>query len=184
MSPSRRAPLVPLPHLLKSLIKTQGFEMRMVEFSLQQRWHLIVGSHIAAHTYPEAIRHRQLYLLAENSVWLHQLLFLKAELLTKIAHSIGQEILSDIVLRVGIIPAPSCSPADIETEGAPPASTTLERELLASIDEAVLSLPHGILTEQLRALFRKSASVPHHITSGRSVVERGFDPALLPHIRP
>ena len=65
--------MVPLTNIVDGLIKTQGFHGRMVEFSLQQHWGAIVGPHIAAHTFPESIRHRKLFLVAENSVWLQQL---------------------------------------------------------------------------------------------------------------
>ena len=103
MTQSRR-PLTPLPDLIAGMIKTHGFQSRMVEFTLQQQWGAIVGPHIAGHTYPESIRHRKLFLLAETSVWLQQLLFLKSEILAKITEVMGEDALTDIVLRVGIVP--------------------------------------------------------------------------------
>jgi hypothetical protein len=154
MTRSRRS-LVPLPELVTGLIKAQGLEIRMMEYSLQQQWCTIVGPHIAGHTYPEAIRHRKLYLLAENSVWLQQLLFLKSELMTKIAGAIGQEVLSDIVLRVGFL-APVTSPPDIEPEPMR-GPHGLGTELLSFVEDALVNIADGPLTERLRALFLKSA---------------------------
>ena len=64
-----------------------------------------MGETIAAHTRPDRIRFKKLYLLAENSVWLQQLLFLKPTLLEKINtaadRSAALPIVSDIVLRIG-----------------------------------------------------------------------------------
>jgi hypothetical protein len=147
--------MVPLTDVVAGLIKTQGFHSRMVEFSLQQHWGAIVGAPIAGHTFPEAIRHRKLFLLAENSVWLQQLLFLKAELLTKIASAMGDGILTDIVLRVGIIPhaIPPCDQQPDESE-----RSIIGPDLSACIEESVRGIPQEGLLERLRALFIRSAT--------------------------
>src|SRR5947208_16318145 len=89
-------------------------EPRMLECTLQQHWPEVVGEHIGHHTWPESVRRRKLYLLAENSVWLQQLRFLKPELLTKLTAYVGGNAITDIVLRVGTPPAPEvepCTPA-------------------------------------------------------------------------
>jgi hypothetical protein len=172
-----RRSLIPLPELVPGLIKAQGLEIRMMEYSLQQQWCAIVGSHIAAHTYPEAIRHRKLYLLAENSVWLQQLVFLKTELLAKIAESAGYEVLIDIVLRVGLIPSGACP--HIESEAAPVDVPVLDSRRLASIDEALALMPHDMLTEQLRALFQKCAVAARSITPEQCVPQTGPGAAVF-----
>ena len=78
--------------------------MRMLESRLQREWDQVVGPQLAAHTWPDSVKFKKLILLAENSVWLQQLVFLKPALLEKI-HVIPQGYhISDIVLRVGEIP--------------------------------------------------------------------------------
>ena len=77
----------------------------LLEQRLQRRWADIVGDAVAAHTRPDAIRFKKLYLIAENSVWLQQLTFLKPSLLEKIAAAIGKPAVVDIVLRVGEVGA-------------------------------------------------------------------------------
>jgi hypothetical protein len=161
--------MVPLTDVVAGLIKTQGFHGRMVEFSLQQQWGEIVGPHIAGHTYPESIRHRKLFLLAENSVWLQQLLFLKAELLSKIADAMGDDVLTDIVLRVGVIPDPI---SDIDRQTELP-EHPIGHELSACIEESIRGIPHEILLERLRALFTKSA-ISYTVTSSRVPSEKVF----------
>jgi len=157
MTQSRR-PLTPLPDLIAGMIKTHGFQSRMVEFTLQQQWGTIVGPHIAGHTYPESIRHRKLFLLAETSVWMQQLLFLKSEILAKITEVMGEDVLTDIVLRVGVAPVPVSQPVEIDGEAtsADPAGTP--RDFSASIEESLSGIQNDILLERLRALFLKAAA--------------------------
>jgi hypothetical protein len=146
-------------------MKAQGFHSRMVEFSLQQQWGTIVGPHIAGHTFPEAIRHQKLFLLAENSVWLQQLLFLKAELLAKIGCAMGEDLVTDIILRVGMIPAVhAASLDDVDRQLQATDHSTIGRDLAASIEESIRGIPNKSLLERLRALFVKSA-IARNVTS-------------------
>jgi hypothetical protein len=60
-----------------------------------------VGEHLAAHTRPDSIRFKKLYLLVPNSVWLQQLSFLKPMLLEKVNAAADKPVVTEIVLRVG-----------------------------------------------------------------------------------
>ena len=132
----------------------------MLECTLQQHWPKIVGAHIGHHTWPESIRHRKLYLIAENSVWLQQLRFLKPELLAKLSSCVGGDVITEIVLRVGTPPAPEVEssasaqlpPTTAETRGAVP------DDVRTSIEAAVQPVHDPALQARLRALFEKSAS--------------------------
>lgn len=73
----------------------------MTEQRLRREWPAIVGKQVAAHTRPDTIRFKKLYVVAENSIWLQQLTFLKPDLLEKINAAAGSPIVTDIVLRVG-----------------------------------------------------------------------------------
>jgi hypothetical protein len=169
MTQSRRS-LIPLPDLIAGVIKTHGFQSRMVEFSLQQQWGAIVGPHIAGHTYPESIRHRKLFLLAETSVWLQQLLFLKSEILAKITEALGDDVLTDIVLRVGVVPVPVTTPIEIDREAASADPSGTPRDFSASIEDSLGGIQDEILLERLRALFLKAAAP--HVTSSRGASEK------------
>jgi predicted nucleic acid-binding Zn ribbon protein len=93
--------MTPLGPTLSAVARQYGLDAKLLEYRLRRRWPEIVGDQVAAHTRPDAVRYRQLYLIAENSVWLQQLTFLKPSLLEKINAAAGGPILSDIVLRVG-----------------------------------------------------------------------------------
>jgi hypothetical protein len=94
-----------LSSILKGLARRLGIESKMLESRLQRDWVSIVGEPIASNTWPDQIRHKKLYLLVHNSVWLHQLTFLKPTLIHKLNSAAGGELIIEMVLRVGEIPS-------------------------------------------------------------------------------
>jgi len=151
----KRPSLNPLPDILARFLKTHGMAIHMLEFRLQQHWPAIVGEHIARHTWPDSVRHRKLYLVAENSVWLQQLLFLKPELLAKINAAADGEALTDIVLRVGTVSSPDALP-----KPAPPDQKDADVSVnaRAEIAAAVQAVTDTDLQTRLKTLFSKSAT--------------------------
>ena len=155
---AKRPSLNPLPDILARFLKTHGMAIHMLEFKLQQHWPEIVGEHLARHTWPDSVRHRKLYLVAENSVWLQQLLFLKPELLAKINTAADGEALSDIVLRVGTVRPPDAGDGPFP----PPAlseqkDADVSAETRAEIAAAVQVVADPDLQTRLKTLFSKSA---------------------------
>jgi hypothetical protein len=94
-----------LSSILEGLARRLGIEAKLLESRLQRDWPSIVGEPIASNTWPAQIRYKKLYLLVHNSVWLHQLTFLKPTMLHKLNMVAGGELVTDIVLRVGEIPS-------------------------------------------------------------------------------
>ena len=89
-----------------------------------------MGEPISAHTRPDQIRFKKLYVFVHNSVWLQQLTFLKPVLLQKINSMAGETLVTEIVLRIGMCPqnthrSPFQSTADA---GTPQPSAELLRE--------------------------------------------------------
>jgi hypothetical protein len=157
---AKRPSLNPLPDILSRFLKTHGMAIPMLEFRLQQHWPEIVGDHVARHTWPDSVRHRKLYLVAENSVWLQQLLFLKPELLAKINGAADGEALTDIVLRVGTLPVPVAgeSPPSPHPALTDTVEERLDGETRAEIEAAVQAIADPDLQTRLRALFSKAVS--------------------------
>ena len=157
---AKRPSLNPLPDILARLLKTHGMASRMLEFSLQEHWTEIVGDHVGRHTWPDSIRHHKLYLVAENSVWMHQLLFLKPELLAKINAVSDGEAITDIVMHVGSVATAQDSngqsTGQTETPIQEPASQELNGDLRTAIDASVRPVTDPDLRERLRVLFAKS----------------------------
>jgi predicted nucleic acid-binding Zn ribbon protein len=98
-------PLDSFGTILSGLAKRLGLESRLVELRLQRQWRDIVGEPTGSHTWPDQIRFKKLYLVVRNPVWLQQLTYLKPVLLTKIHAEMGPDLITEIVLRVGEIPA-------------------------------------------------------------------------------
>jgi hypothetical protein len=93
--------LTPIASALDDLAQRFGLSVRLLEHRLQRQWPAIVGEHVAAHTRPESIRFKKLYVIADSSVWVQQLAFLKPSLLVSINTAAGNPVVADIVLRVG-----------------------------------------------------------------------------------
>jgi len=90
--------------VLQDVSKGSTLGLKLSEARLQQEWEGLVGQTIAKHSYPESIRYKKLHLVADNSIWLQQLVFLQANILEAI-HSILPELdLTHIILRIGSIP--------------------------------------------------------------------------------
>lgn len=95
---------------------------------MQQEWPHIVGSGLASHTRPDSIKFRKLFLLAENSAWLQQLVFLKPMILEKL-NAFAEDIqITDIVMRIG----------DIRP------TSTAGRDTTSSVDHAVKPTEYAI----------------------------------------
>ncbi len=140
-----------LSNVLEGLARRLGLESKLLECRLRRNWVSIVGEPIASNTWPDQIRYKKLYLLVHNSVWLHQLTFLKPTLLQKLNTVAGGELITEIVLRVGEIPSRVVVSATTPTGDGDP-----------TISEAVLAetLPHvsAIQDPDLRLRFTLAIS--------------------------
>lgn len=95
------ANLSALGTILDDVAQRLGLKGKLLEYRLRRQWPTIVGDQVAAHTRPESIRFRKLYVIVDSSVWIQQLTFLKQSLLDKINMMAETSLISDIVLRVG-----------------------------------------------------------------------------------
>jgi len=87
--------------VLSGIARRHGMEAKLLEHKLLKNWPEIAGETIAAHTRPDQIKFKKLYLIAESSVWIQHLTFLKPELIEKINAAAGRPLVTDVVLRVG-----------------------------------------------------------------------------------
>jgi hypothetical protein len=101
---------------------------------------------MASNTWPDQIRYKKLYLLVHNSVWLHQLTFLKPTLIQKLNGAAGGELITEIVLRVGEIPSRVVVSA---TTPATDSDSTISEVALAEVSSHVAA----IQDPDLRLLF-------------------------------
>ena len=90
--------------IIKEISQSHGFAARLWEYRLQKQWKALVGEVVAAHTWPARIKFRKLHVAVDNSVWLHQLLYLKATLMENIQTQMEELELEDIIFRIGELP--------------------------------------------------------------------------------
>ena len=105
--------------LIQDFSKGNPLGLKLSEVQLQQEWEHVVGATMAKHSYPESIRFKKLHLVADNSIWLQQLMFLKPAIL-KAIHSMMPELaLTEVVLRIGSIPQAPPQPDPIPQDPFP-----------------------------------------------------------------
>jgi len=150
--------------ILEGLARRLGLESKLLENRLRRDWSSIVGEPIASNTWPDQIRYKKLYLLVHNSVWLHQLTFLKPSLIHKLNDVADMEFITDIVFRVGALP----------TAGHRSASTTIPRApvsppseaLIAEISAHVTTIQDPLLRDRLAQLMVRALDQPQAPKAG------------------
>jgi len=66
-------------------------------------WEKAVGPPISDNAKPFAVKGSLLLVHVSSSAWLHQLRFLKAELLEKVNHGLKNERIEDIKFKIGMV---------------------------------------------------------------------------------
>ena len=66
-----------------------------------QLWDAAVGSAIAENARPAAFKGGLLVVHVSSSTWIHQLLFLKTDILAKVNHAFGKSLVQDIKFKIG-----------------------------------------------------------------------------------
>ena len=118
--------------ILQKVLKKRNIPLKAVDRHLVDLWRRTVGPQIAARTLPDTVKRGVLYVLVSSPVWLHQLQFMKEEILRKMNELSGSEKIRGLFLSIGEIPP---SPAEA-TAHPPPAQATPP---LAKRDRDVMS---------------------------------------------
>jgi hypothetical protein len=142
-------------------------EAKLLEHKLLKNWPDIAGQPVASHTRPDHIRFKKLYLVAENSVWVQHLTFLKPELVAKVNAAAGSAMITDVVLRVGTVPRGEDvrgSGFEVEQATPPHELRTSNFEPSASTREEAEAHAAAVTDPELRA---KLAEVMAHALSQR-----------------
>ena len=150
--------------ILEDLARRLGLESKILESRLRRDWSVIVGEPIATNTWPDQIRYKKLYLVVRNSVWLHQLTFLKPTLLHTLNSVDGGALVTDIVLRVGELPETRHTPSlpePLRTTDLPTSSA-----LLAEVSAHVITIQDPLIRDQLAQLMAQALAHPRAPKAG------------------
>ncbi|MEK6803258.1 MAG: DUF721 domain-containing protein [Nitrospirota bacterium] len=145
--------------ILAGVAHRLGLESKLFEARLRRQWPDIVGEPIAAHTRPDHIRFKKLYVLVHNSVWLQQLTFLKPVLLEKVNAMAGQPLVTEIVLRIGEFTADHSSIAEATPDSGPLAIQP-SPQLLREVTLHAQGIQDQALREHLVTLMAQALSQP------------------------
>ena len=126
--------------VIKEISQSHGFAARLWEYRLQKEWKTLVGEVVAAHTWPTRIKFRKLHVAVDNSVWLHQLLYLKTTLMENIQTQMEELELEDIIFRIGELPEPREDSVDETIDQAPvsPAAEKTAGEYTQAVNDEEL----------------------------------------------
>jgi hypothetical protein len=92
--------------ILRKVLKKRNIPHTATDRRLLDLWTRAVGPQIAARTLPETVKRGTLYVRVSAPVWLHQLQFLKEEILGKVHELSGNEEIRTLFFSIGEIPPP------------------------------------------------------------------------------
>lgn len=141
--------------VLSSLISQLGLEDRIRLDSLQRQWTALFSEPLTLHAFPVELAGKRLTIHVNSPIWLHQLQFLKREILVKLK-PFG---VADIVLRKGTLPRPREEKKNADRpkprELTPDEYAWVEATVSAVDDEA---LQNEIRRAALKSLSRRTKS--------------------------
>lgn len=152
--------------ILNRLTRKAGLEKGIASFKLGEHWEEAVGHQIAAHTYPQEIRFDTLILLVDEAVWMHQLSFMKKEIIEKVNRFLKKHPIQNLRFRIASLPPRS------RTSETPPAP---QRAKLSDQDAAILSKQLESVTDHdLKEAVQRA--MRRHFTKKDPIRNRGSVP--------
>jgi len=76
-------------------------DQRRAEIEIVRVWNQVLDPNIVAHAQPSGIRNGTLFVTVDSNVWLSELVrYRRKEILERLQHSFGQEMVQKISFRV------------------------------------------------------------------------------------
>lgn len=94
---------VPIGNVIEKILSGQKPRAAAGVARVFQLWERAVGEIIAANAKPAAFRDKILLVHVNSSPWLHQLQFLKEDIINKVNVTLGDESIEDIKFKIGPI---------------------------------------------------------------------------------
>jgi predicted nucleic acid-binding Zn ribbon protein len=97
----RKAEFVHIGNILGAVLKKYRHEMDVELLQVWQVWDSIVGEVIAQNAKPAAFKGQILLVHVTNSTWIHQLQFLKKEMIGRLNNALGKPLIEDLKFKIG-----------------------------------------------------------------------------------
>ncbi len=81
---------------LAALLKNLGVEKKVKQYEALARWPAIVGEKVANVTTADKVEGGVLFVKVNRSAWRTELVFMRRQILDKIATTLGRDIITDI----------------------------------------------------------------------------------------
>jgi predicted nucleic acid-binding Zn ribbon protein len=101
----------------RDVAKKQGWSSRVAEGAVFGQWPTVVGSHIADHATPTALRDGVLTVAAESTAWATQLRIIQNQVLAKIAAEVGDGVVNSLRITGPVAPSWRKGPLHIAGRG-------------------------------------------------------------------
>ena len=93
--------LVHIGSIIDTVLKTYRRESDGEMIHVWHVWDGIVGDVIAKNAKPAAFKGRILVVYVTSSTWIHQLQFLKSEIIGKLNEAVGKPLIHDLKFKIG-----------------------------------------------------------------------------------
>jgi len=87
--------------VFNNVLKRHHIAKEIREHRLLLQWEKIVGKRIANRTLPDRLQKGVLWVRVESSSWMHQLSFMKADIIEKANELCGEDVVSDLHFHLG-----------------------------------------------------------------------------------
>jgi hypothetical protein len=145
-----------LGEILHKILKKRNIPHTSTDRHLLNIWKKAVGPQIAAQTHPDTLKRGSLFVRVSAPVWLHQLQFMKEEILGKINElSDGKEGVRNLFLTIGELPSPPSgaagqTPPDASLSPLPVRDRNMMRESLATVrDPELREILERVMTREI-----------------------------------
>lgn len=129
--------------ILEVILKKRHIAVPIEDQKLQALWRKVVGPKIAAQTLPERIRRKVLFVQVSSPPWLHQLQFLKDDIVTKFNDLSGTDAITSVRFSIGAIVIPTAKESAFRSE-------KLRDKDKRTIERCLAELPDPELKQILR----------------------------------
>jgi len=97
----RKAGFVHIGRIVDDVLKSYRRESDSELIRVWQVWDGAVGDTISQNARPAAFKGRLLLVHATSSIWIHQLQFLKKDIIVKLNDALGKSLIDDLKFKIG-----------------------------------------------------------------------------------
>ncbi len=142
-----------LGDILPETLRKKSIHLPMKDRPLIDAWNRAVGPQIGAKAQPDRLRDDVLYVRVCTSVWMHELQFMKQDIIARLNEVLGSPAVSQIRFFIGEVDAP---PAKSVAQSLSLDAAALKADEKAYIDNTLASVSDPELKEILKKTMSRS----------------------------